>query len=109
MTRIIDLRTPEEVAGKPDRAVPGARNMQIPLLPAGDSLVNAYDGASATAEYRAVTDSLGGPMGMLYQLQHELAGPYAVSQLGSVFEAILAASGDPALFHCTIGREQWNF
>lgn len=66
MTRIIDLRTPEEVAGKP----------------------------------------LGGPMGMLYQLQHELAGPYAVSQLGSVFEAILAASGDPVLFHCTIGREQ---
>ncbi|MFJ2758840.1 tyrosine-protein phosphatase [Nocardioides sp. NPDC087217] len=32
--------------------------------------------------------------------------PYAVSQLCSVFEAILAASGDPVLFHCTIGRDR---
>lgn len=29
-----------------------------------------------------------------------------MSQLGSVFEAILAASGDPVLFHCTIGRDR---
>lgn len=103
---IIDLRTPEESEKAPDPNVPGASNVQLPLLPTGDALLHAFDDASTTEEYRAVVDSLGGPVGSYVQLQHALASPYAVSQLRAVFQEILDADGAPVLFHCSVGMDR---
>jgi len=103
---VIDLRTPEEAAGAPDPAIPGAAEVLIPVLPAGTAMVNAWNDATTNEEMRAATDSLGGPAGSYIQLQRELVSSYGITQLARTFDTILSAQGAPVLFHCTAGQDR---
>lgn len=106
LSEIIDLRTAEEAAGEPDPTVPGAKYVNMSILPAGDPLIDAWNGATTTAQLRAATDSLGGPDGMYIQIEHALVSSFAVAEYRTFFRELVNAHGSPVLFHCTLGQDR---
>ncbi|UVE16715.1 tyrosine-protein phosphatase [Pseudomonas sp. LS44] len=90
---VIDLRTPSEIAATPDTMPTGARYLNINVIGAGDT--SSFSLTSPTNSVKLMED-------MNRQM---VADPHARAELARELRE-LAASEDPALFHCTAGKDR---
>ncbi len=101
LRRVIDLRRPDEIAGAPTPAFPGAENLPVSVS-SGDGgfaeMANRIDDPEAATKMaegavqyyrRIITDRL----------------PLYVP----VFDAIVDNPAEPVLFHCTAGKDRTGF
>ena len=92
---IVDLRDNRERERRPDRAVPGAKNLHIPPVP--DLEVYIPIKSQDPKEVREVFHEF-------YRLLS--LHPIAIDAYGAFFRELLAAGGKPVLWHCTQGKDR---
>ena len=97
---IVDLRTSREVARKPDRAVPGARALHLPVFD------ERKEGVSHEEDTEPGPPGEMPPMEEVYRFMVSDEGCRA--NLGRALRAIMehVASGGAALWHCTEGKDR---
>ena len=97
---IVDLRTSREAARKPDRAVPGARALHLPVFD------ERKEGVSHEEDTEPGPPGEMPPMEEVYRFMVSDEGCRA--NLGRALRAIMehVSSGDTALWHCTEGKDR---
>lgn len=100
LTKIIDLRSPEEVAEKPDIAIPGAAWVHIPL----------FKGSAAGITREKKSDEKALPLDDLPEMEdlyaYMVTDEFCVSQIKEVFREILNHRSGGILWHCTAGKDR---
>jgi len=100
LAKIIDLRTDEEVAEKPDITVPGATWIHIPIFNQNTL------GITHEKSERKKAASLSNIPKMTELYKIVVTDEYSISQLKKVFEAITEDTSGATLWHCTEGKDR---
>ncbi|MER7395275.1 tyrosine-protein phosphatase [Streptomyces sp. NPDC000151] len=104
LSKVIDLRTPDEVAHHPDRLPPGVQHVSDSVFdpedPYATGVVSALDEAKT---FELMGYASGGYLGMNAELGGAPRPTYAYRKL---FAEIVQAQGKPVLFHCSVGDDR---
>ncbi len=100
LSKVIDLRTDEEVDQSPDVEMNGVENIHVSLFEAGTVGIT-YDKESKKS--LAMLKKLPN-MKKLYAKM--LIDEYSLSQIKKVFEMIIANEDNVMLWHCTAGKDR---
>ncbi len=92
---VIDMRDRRERDRSPDREVPGARNLWLPPVPDLEEVIPIK--STVPREVRQVFHEF-------YRLLS--LHPTAIEAYESFFRELLAAEGQPVLWHCTQGKDR---
>jgi protein-tyrosine phosphatase len=98
---VVDLRSPEEVASRPNRTWHGAVTLEVPVTD-----VSMSPNAIAAKLEAGDTDGLGAEMLLTGNraFARELRAAFA-----TLLEVAMAAERRPMVFHCTAGKDRTGF
>lgn len=116
VAKIIDFRTGEELAGKADRAVPGAEYIALPVDASGNAMANATDeekkrftgrkkfDVKKVIVFAAFNEKAQAIAQQMYPVL--LFNPDCQNQFAEFFRQVLAAENGAVLYHCTQGKDR---
>ena len=97
---VIDLRTDEEIAEKPDVEMESVQWLHIPVLKGSTIGITREEGTGKqTMDLNALPD-------MLEVYNHMVTDPFSVGQLKKVFQRVMADCDGSVLWHCTAGKDR---
>ena len=98
---VIDLRTPQEQKEKPDRNVPGALLLQLPVFDEQTSGISYEKSQKLSDKVKAIPD-----MPALYRKM--VTDPEYVSHLKEILSIMVreGIAGRPVYYHCTAGKDR---
>ncbi len=101
--KVIDLRMLPERLSKPDKKIPGARtiNISTQTIPNIFAITGEDWWMMLSAIKSGVMDTY--MTGMYRQL---ISDPVAIKGTQKFFKQLIAANGDPVLWHCTSGKDR---
>ena len=101
--KVIDLRMLPERLSKPDKTIPGAENIVISTqtIPNIFAITGEDWWMMLSAIKSGVMDTY--MTGMYRQL---ISDPVAIKGTQKFFQQLIAANGDPVLWHCTSGKDR---
>ena len=97
--KIIDLRTNEETAEKPNKVIDGAQYVQIPIFNEKTVGITREKNIGIKEMLHALPDLTG-----LYR--NMVTNEYSVAQLKQIIHEIVDSNGYPVLFHCSAGKDR---
>ena len=93
---VMDLRDNREVLRVPDRDIPGAKHIHLPVLPNLRELFPAVEVATLSEARESFYD--------MYRYMATM--PEAIEAYRAFFREVLAVEGKPVLWHCTQGKDR---
>ena len=105
LTTLIDFRSAVEKAAEPDRLPdpPGLRVVDIPTLDDGNKVVGEIMARIETGDFEGLD-----PDRMMLEANRQFASTFT-PQYRSFARTVLAARGEPVLWHCSAGKDRAGF
>lgn len=104
---VVDLRSPAEREAQPDRPIPDAEHIDLPVFDTDETKVSA----NPADLYRQVQEGLSATEQMRTVYRHFVEDASARKAYRRFFEILLGnpAPGHAVLFHCTAGKDRTGF
>lgn len=99
LCKIIDLRTNEETAEKPNKILPGTEYIHIPIFNDKTVGITREKDIGIKEMLRTMPDLTG-----LYRSM--VTDEFSVAQLKQIVHEIIDSNGYPILFHCSAGKDR---